>query len=385
MLLSSSILRAQSASPGRLPSFIPIPNPNVPATNATNLQRPLYVTGRVILEDGTAPPDLIAIQMVCGGNARSMGFTDSKGRFDVDLNDRKQTVLYSDASEAGSEQGSGNPTSRVPVRQQAAGAPAPTARNFAGCELQASFPGFRSDRINLMNQRSLEDPNVGAIVLHRRANVEGVTISATSAYAPKDAKKLFDKALNQEQKSKWPEAERDLQKAVDTYPKYAAAWFHLGFSKQQQNNVAGARLAYAKALDADPRYVNPYQMLALLAAREEQWPEVLDRTDRLLNLNPIDFPDAWMYNAMAKFQLHRFEAAEQSARQGLLTDAAHRFPKLDQILGIILIQKHQYPEAAQHMRAYLRQAPDAADSVLVQKQLAEVERRLPPQVTAKRP
>ena len=91
-----------------------------------------------------------------------------------------------------------------------------------------------------------------------------------------------------------------------------------------------------------------------------------------------------MYNAMANMQLQRFDAAEKSARQGLVTDPSHRYPKLDQVLGIILVQKHEYPEAAQHMRTYLRARAGAADAALVQKQLAEVERRSPlPEPTAK--
>jgi tetratricopeptide (TPR) repeat protein len=323
--------------------------------------------------------------MVCGGSPRSIGFTDSKGRFDLDMNDRRQTLLDSDSSQAGTSSGSGSSSAAAAIRQQAAGASSPAARTYAGCELQAALAGYRSDSLSLANHRALEDPNVGTIVLHRRANVEGLTISATSAFAPKDAKKAFDKALMHEQKSKWPEAERELQTAVDLYPKYAAAWFHLGLSKQQQNNVIGARLSYAKALEADPRYVSPYQQLALLAAREQKWPEVIEQTDRLLKLNPIDFPGAWMYNALAEFQLQRFDVAEKSAREGLSKDPAHQYPKLDQILGVILVQEHQYPEAAQHMRAYLRLAPGAVDAALVKNQLAEVEKRSPPPVTAGTP
>ena len=65
------------------------------------LQRPLYVAGKVIMEDGTPPPESIPIQMVCGGTPRSIGFTDLKGRFDLDMNDRKNAAIYSDASQSG--------------------------------------------------------------------------------------------------------------------------------------------------------------------------------------------------------------------------------------------------------------------------------------------
>lgn len=369
---------------GHIPPFVPIPNPTSTTSSGPSLQRPVYVAGKVIMEDGTAPPESLPIQMVCGGTPRSIGSTDRKGRFDLDMNDRRQSALYADASDSGPFSGRANSTSQADVRQQASGMPS-AARNYAGCTLQAVLAGFRSDELSLESHRALEDPNVGTIVLHRRANVQGLTISATSAYAPNDAKKSYQKALIQEQKAKWPEAERECQKAVDLYPKYAAAWFHLGLAKQEQNNADGARQSYAKALDADPRYVPPYQQLAVLAAKEQKWPEVVEKTDRLLGLNPIDFPEAWMYNALAKYQLQQLDGAEKSAREGLLNDPAHRYPKLDQILGAILAEKHEYPEAARHMRAYLRLAPDAADATLVKKQLAEVERRVPLQTTAKAP
>ena len=370
---------------GRLPAFVSIPNPNAPGNNPATLQHPVYLSGKVILEDGTAPAESVAIQLVCGGNPRSIGSTDAKGRFDVDMNDRRQSVLYSDASQSGAYASAANSTAQA-IRQQANSAASPASRAFPSCEVQAFLAGYRSDSLSLASHRALEDPNIGTIVLHRRANVEGVTISATSAFAPKDARKAYDKALIDEQKGKWADAQRELQKAVDLYPKYAAAWFHLGFTKQAQNNVDGARLSYAKALEADSRYVNPYQELAILAAQSQKWPEVVENTDRLLSLNPIDFPDAWMYNALANLQLRRFEAAEKSARQGLTSDPAHRYPKLNQILGVILVEKHEYPEAAQHMRAYLRLAPNAVDADLVKKQLAEVEKRkLPAPVTAKAP
>jgi tetratricopeptide (TPR) repeat protein len=367
-----------------IPSISSINNSPTAAGGGTQLQRPVYVAGNVVLEDGGAPLESISIQMVCGGTPRSIGFTDLKGKFDIDMNDRKNSAIYSDASLAGPYSSGGAATMGQNTKPEAmGGSNTPTTRNYALCDLVASLAGYRSDRVSLASHRALEDPNIGTIVLHRLANVQGSTISATSAFAPKDAKKAFIKALLQEQKGKWPDAEKELQKAVDLYPKYAAAWFHLGFNKQAQNNVGGARESYAKALEADPRYVSPYQQLALLAAKEQKWPEVEDNTDRLVGLNPIDFPDAWMYNALAKYQLQNFDAAEKSARQGLVTDPNHRYPKLDEILGIILVQKREYSEAAEHMRAYLKLAPGADDAGAVQKQLLEVERRAAPQASAK--
>ena len=66
-------------------------------------------------------------------------------------------------------------------------------RDLMGCELRATLAGFRSDIVSLNGRRAMDNPDVGVIILHRMANVEGFTYSGTSAFAPKDAKKAYDK------------------------------------------------------------------------------------------------------------------------------------------------------------------------------------------------
>jgi tetratricopeptide (TPR) repeat protein len=215
--------------------------------------------------------------------------------------------------------------------------------------------------------------------------VQGLTISATSALAPKDAKKAYDKGFSEIKKSKWENAERELAKAVEVYPKYAAAWYQLGVAQQAQQNLEGARKSYAQALAADPKFVSPYQQLAVIAAHDNNWKEVASETDHLLKLNPIDFPQAWFYNALANYHLQNLELAEKSARQGLESDSAHRIPKLDHLLGVVLAQKQDYAGAAQYMRNYLSRNPNAGDIDLVKKQLAELEKATGAQAASKTP
>ncbi|HME06229.1 MAG TPA: tetratricopeptide repeat protein, partial [Bryobacteraceae bacterium] len=214
----------------------------------------------------------------------------------------------------------------------------------------------------------------GTLVLHRLGNVEGFTISATTAMAPKDAKKAFDKGRTAEKKQKWDEAESEFQKAVDEYPKFAAAWYELGFAQQKTNNLEAARKSYARSLEADPKFINPYGQLALLAVREQKWDEVADTTSRLLHLNPVDFPMDWYFNAVANLQLQKLDVAEKSAREGINTDREHRIPKLNHLLGIILAQKHDYSGAVENLRAYLLSSPPANDADVAKKQLAEFEK-----------
>ena len=79
-------------------------------------------------------------------------------------------------------------------REPLSGGQRGNAPGMAGCELRASLAGFRSDVVNLSGRRMFDNPDVGTIILHRQANVEGTTISRTTLEAPKDARKAYDKA-----------------------------------------------------------------------------------------------------------------------------------------------------------------------------------------------
>jgi tetratricopeptide (TPR) repeat protein len=341
-------------------------------------QRPLILMGKVVMDDGTPPSDSVTIQLVCRGLPRSVGFTDSKGGFSVDLNNRLNNAALMDASEPSSPADFSGPLGSSSVARGGTSMGL-SERDLMGCDLQAALPGFRSEQIHLGTRRALDNPDVGSILLHRLSNVEGLTISGTSAFAPKDAKKAFEKARNAAKKQKWDEAEKEYQKAVEQYPKYAAAWYQLGLVQEQQKNVDGARKSYAQALEADGKFVSPYQQLAVLAAREQKWQEVIDDTDRLLRLNPVDFPQAWLFNSLANYYQKNMDAAEKSAREGISHDTAHRYAKMNHILGVILAQKQDYAGAAEQLRDYIHYAPNASDADLAKKQLAELEKALGPE------
>lgn len=333
------------------------------------MQAPLYLSGKVVMEDGTAPPEPVVIQLLCKVAPRPVAYTDSKGFFSANLSDRIGNTLIADASDPYGG------ASRIdsPTNTNGGGAGI-TARDLLGCTLEASLAGFRSNSIDLGMHQSLDNPNVGTLFLRRLANVEGLTISATSGLAPKEARKALEKARNDELKSKWADAHKELEKAVTIYPKYAAAWLELGNVQQKEGDLDAARESYEKALAADAKFVSPILQLALMAARAQKWQDVADDTDRLLRLNPVDFPQAWTFNALANYNLNKLEQAEKSAREGLSRDAAHHFPANSHVLGLVLAQKRDYPGSVQYLRDYLHYSPDAPDSAEVKKKLDEIEK-----------
>lgn len=380
LVMSLSIF-AQVKGGGAVNPTVPSPvtgvgtsRPTTPSTQTQSpiptMERPIYISGRVTLDDGTPPPESVRIQLTCTANPRSVGYTDTKGRFNVDLGNRRNSSMYSDASESGFPSGQPRNMTQTGSMQSSGMA----ERNLTGCDIRAALPGFRSDVIRLDNRRSLDNPEVGTIILHRLGNVEGLTISATSAMAPKDARKAYEKGMSEAKKDKWDSAERDFTKAVDAYPKYASAWYELGHAQQEQQNFDAARKSYAQAVAADSKLVTPYQELAVLAAKENKWEEVAAQTDKVLKLNPVDFPQDWFLNALAKYRLQQLDGAEKSAREGLKLEGASHFPKLHEILAAVLADRGNLAGAAEELTAYLKVNPQAADAETVKKQIADLQK-----------
>jgi tetratricopeptide (TPR) repeat protein len=332
-------------------------------------RQPVFLSGKVVLDDGTAPPETVVVETVCGGIVRPQAYTDSKGRFSFQVG--QNTNMMMDASVSSVD----TPFPRGGTQGGSSGfGRGPGGGDMMGCELRASLAGFRSDLLNLAGRRALDNPEVGVIVLHRLGNVEGTTISYTSLQAPKDAKKSFDKGVDALKKKKWADAQNNLEKAVAIYPKYAAAWYELGRAFHGANNIEKARDAYAKSLEADSKFLKPYMQMAQIAAGERKWDDVERYTSELLRLDPVDYAPAYFLNSVANFNLQKLDAAEKSAREGVKLDSQHQLPKMEHVLGVILANKRDYVGAAQYLRGYLDHAPNAPDADTVRKQLAEVEK-----------
>ena len=230
------------------------------------MPRPIFLSGKVMMDDGTPPPEAVVIERVCGGNPRPEAWTDSKGHFSFQLG--QNTAMMADAS-VGSVGGAGFPDYNsgggmqqpgMNTGSRSMGGPSGSTmgRDLMNCDLRANLAGYRSEVVSLAGHRMFDNPDVGTIILHRLGNVEGNTISATSLAAPKDAKKAYDKGRDALKKKKPADAEKEFQKAVDAYPKYAAAWYELGMLQQDQKKFDDARKSYQQALAADAKYVQAH-------------------------------------------------------------------------------------------------------------------------------
>jgi tetratricopeptide (TPR) repeat protein len=369
-------------TPTPTPTITPRPTTQTPTstTAPSTPPRPIWVTGRVMMYDGAAPPESVTIERLCSANSvRAEGFTDSRGQFSFNLG--QNNGVFSDASTAlfpdSNQQGGFNSTSTGNSSAATSGMSNMNQDSqYWDCELRARLPGYRSETVSLAGRRVMDSPDVGVILLYPIAGIQGLTASATSGQAPKDAKKAYQKGLDAVKKEKPDQAEQEFRKAVGLYPRYAEAWYELGKTLERRDHYPEAREAYASALAADTKYVYPYQQLYQLALREQNWRDLAEKTDQLLRLDPYEFPAAYYFNALAHLQLKEYDAAEKSAHQAVEADRKKANPKTHYLLGAILIQKKSWTAAAESFRAYLKAAPDATDKAQVEKTLGQLDQQI---------
>jgi hypothetical protein len=339
----------------------PTMNPSSNNGSASNnpSSRPIYLSGKVVLQDGTPPPDLVRIERICGGRSVPQGYTDAKGMFQFQV----------DSQFGGVEPDAGDAMSRP----SGTGSRPVGSVGLSGCDLRAILPGFLPGSVSLANHTSFDNPDVGIIILRRSGSVDGTTISMISLNAPKDAVKAYEKGRELLKKEKPEEAERSFQKAVDLYPRYATAWYQLGLL-QVHGNGAQAEASFTRSIEADPKFVSPYLNLALMSEKNRRWRKALELSEAIIKINGTDFPQAHFYKAVAKYNLGDTDLAESTVRRAIELDLHHQCPQSEKLLGFILAGKSDLAGSAEHLHKYLELAPNAYDSGEVRAKLADVEK-----------
>ena len=365
-LLGGSMAQKSPAGGGKV-----VLQPSSPARVSpipTNPPQTVYYMGKVVLDVGMEPPSPVAVLRICNGVSRREAFTSSDGSFSIILGDRANAGLP-DASEDSRQIGpdiQGSRTDPMTMLGQ---------NNFnspiADCELRADLPGYTSSSIRL--DPSMNNTNVGVIVLHSRGKKSEGMISVASLQVPAKARKEYEKGSELLEKGNLAEAEKSLRKAIDQYPKFAEAWLRLGDLEQRRKNPDGAMKDYQEAVNADPNFALPYLRMAFLSAVSSNWEQTRKLTEKLLSLDPVNFPLAYYYNAVAEFNLNHLAPAETNALRAESMDKLHSEPRVELLLATIYNAKGEPASAADHYRTYLKLVPNGPLDQRVKADLAKTE------------
>jgi hypothetical protein len=364
---------AGGAAPSRPSAPGPGSSPNVggqPSSmgqSGPQMQTPLYVNGRVLLNDTNQPsPEPVSVQLDCGVSVLQVIQTDLKGYFQFTLGSGPQSnanLSAADQTPIGMA-GTGGGSSGSFGRMGGFG-------NLTGCELRVRVDGYLPATHMLNGPPELSTMDIGTMRLTRIAGVQGSSISVTSMLVPGNARKEFEKGDKDARDSKFKSASEHFEKAVAEYDNYAAAWNELGEIYAATHETEKARQAFAKATTVDPKYLRPYVNLASLQLRNQEFEDAAETAGKALELNPgleaANFTQAW-----ADFRLNRLDDAEKIARQAE-KGPQPILPQWHALLADIFLLKRDYSNATAQMRAYLKESPKGPLAPEIKKRLDQVE------------
>jgi len=348
------LIQARAQSGANNPALSSGSGPQVNFGELMNVQvGGMRFAGKVVVEGAKPLWDPIPIVVNCDGQTRYNTVADAKGNFDIQARLPASEVVKTKSD-----------LQKV------------TAAALVGCKVSAVLDGFESTSVTIVNGTIMDDPDIGTIHLKQDERTIGSTVSATTASAPEDAIKEFEKAHSDQTEKHADSERRHLQKAVGIDPQFAEAWYHLG-KLEEEDKPDDALNAYSKAAAADPKYIPPYERIAALQALQKKWQDVVNATDRSLQLNPAGTPQIWYFSAVGNFNLGRARVAEKAAETSLAMDPSHVAPNTEQLLAVMLAARGAYKDALDHLRRCLTYTPPGPNADLMKQQVAQLVKVVP--------
>jgi tetratricopeptide (TPR) repeat protein len=341
---------------------------NVPTPSAAEL----IVHGSVALPDGVVPRRLVRVEKLCGGRVEATTYADSRGRFSFSLG-----LMESGPASFG--QGTSSPTTSsisgtaAVAAAQSGGASGKvvTANDVKDCSVRASLTGYHPPSLALEPVVKNQNTSLGELSFRPLGKQENSLLSATDAAVPANAKKEYEKGLDDIARSKWKDGTSAIEKAASGYAKYATAWLSLGMLQEGQKETAAAFRSYAKAIAADENFAPAYVELADLEATSGQWDKVIEHTNKAIALDPDAFGRAYYLNAMANIRLNQYALARKSVAEGRV-DPDHEYPDLTYIDGVLVMTGGDDQGARKRFESYVAMAPDGTNAAQARKLLSEL-------------
>ena len=295
----------------------------------------LILRGKVVMQDGSPPAKSVGIERVC---------TDVQGSAPGPVTDKKGEYLW-----------------RMEVD--------PMLTRV--CKIRATLAGYVSTEIDISAFNSYTNPNLPPLVLAARG-ADPNSISVLESEVPSKAQASWKLAMKALDKSDMAEASRQIQAAVKSAPKFGQGWNALGQLSEKLNQQAQAKDAYQHAIEADPKLLPAYLNLARLSIKLKDWDTAAKASDSLVKADKRIFPEIYVHQAVARFELKDLEGAEASAREAIRADPIHKMARAEYILGRILEAKGDSAGATEHISKYLELDASASDAAAIREHLQNV-------------
>ncbi len=291
--------------------------------------------GSVIMRDGSAPPFTVGIQRICNdkGGSKPGPLTDKKGEY----------VWRMDFD------------------------PFYTRR----CILIASKDGYTSTEVDIsainpvMDHNIKVEPLVLTVTPSRLGDPYNISLESEPRI-PSKGIKAWNAAMTAIAARDAQEAMNQLRVVVMVAPKSAEAWHALGVVYDRRRMLPEARDAYQRAIDADPKMLEPYLTLAQLDLFMEDWDSAIKVSNALIEVDKKNLcPEIYLHRAVAQYRLKDVAGAEMDVQEVIRKDPKRAIPRAEFVLGRILESKGDLNGAREHITKYLELDPKTPDAAAI--------------------
>ena len=307
--------------------------------------------GKVVMEDGSIPIRTVAIERFCGDTPQHVAATNARGEY------LWHATVDADASGL-------RASSAVSFISSFSDTMNNLTRN-GNCVVRAKLQGYESNSIDVNDLNSFSNPVLPNLVLARRGSQPNFDMLGGTS-VPRAAAGAWGRAAKLVHARDWPGAERQLRAVLEGSPRFAQGWNALGGVLLYEQKQSEAREAYQRAIASNPRLLPTYLAVARLSVAAQDWDTAANTAAALIKADAKhQYPEAYLYQAIARYQVKDIDGAEASASEALRLDVKHDVPRAEYVYGLILEAKQNYSSAGEHMSRYLDLDPQAPEAKTV--------------------
>ncbi len=234
------------------------------------------------------------------------------------------------------------------------------------CRIEAALSGYSSTSVDISDLKGFVSKTVDLppIVLNIRSDPRVINSSDTDV--PGSAHAAWKLAMKAVDTGNTAEAAKQLRLAVAAAPKFARGWHTLGIAYENDEMVAEAKEAYMHATEADPKMLVSWVTLSRIDVLAKDWQGAARAADTALKLDSKHiYPEVYLHQAVARFEMNDLPGAESSAGEALRRDPKERKFRGEFVMGRILAAKGDAAGARAHISKYLTLNPNPPDIELI--------------------
>ena len=196
------------------------------------------------------------------------------------------------------------------------------------------------------------------------------TVSVTDFKVPKKAREAYHKAEQALQSLKTDEARAHIAKALEIYPRYAAAMTLRGILKLDEKAPQDALADLEQAIQFDPAFATAYIALGAAYNNLSRFDDSIRTVDRGVALSPTSWQG---YFELGKAYIGKGDFATALKQLNKAEDSAPKeFALVHLVKAHAMLGLKDYSAAMLELQTYLTKHPQGADSERARKTLDEV-------------